>query len=228
MSTRGKRVKIPILGMNNQVLNDQSVDGLCDSIVNLKPKGALEQPYWSPFEKINALKNDTSENFTYEFGISSITDAFWQVRNFIGEFSESPTGSLKRLLVLCQNESRKCIDIIEPTTWTVVKTQALPQIGVYSWSCTRVDDMTVIAISRDKKPYLLYYLKDDTFIPSGWPDIPTITFTTANETIDPAEVTAGNTKGVMRKAVDQWFMVTWAFRLFDGTIVKHNAQTLAV
>lgn len=223
---RGKQVTIPIRGMNNQLLDDQNLDGLCDSIVNLKPKGSLEQPYWAPFETINSLKNDTNEVFAYEFGISSITDAFWQVRNFVGEFSEDLDGSLKRLLVLCQNSSRKCIDIIEPTTWGVVKTQALPQDGTYTWSCTRLDEITVIAINKDKKPYLLYYLKDDTFIPQGWPDMPSISFSTATETISAPDISAGNTKGVMRKATDQWFLVTWAFRLNDGTHVKHNAPIL--
>ncbi len=212
--------------MNNQLLDDQSVDGLCDSIINLKPKGSLEQPYWAPFEKINSLKNASNVNFTYPFGISSITDAFWQVRNYIGEYAESPTGSLKRLLVLCQNNSRKCIDIIEPTTWTVVKTQALPQTGTYTWSCTRLDEVTIISISRDKKPYLLYYLIDDAFIPQGWPDIAKITFSTVSEVIPAPEVAAGNTKGVMKEGTDQWFMATWAFRLYEGTFVKHNAPIL--
>jgi hypothetical protein len=212
--------------MNNQLLDDQSVDGLCDSIINLKPKGSLEQPYWAPFEKINSLKNASNTNFAYPFGISSITDAFWQVRNYIGEYAESPTGSLKRLLVLCQNNSRKCIDIIEPTAWTVVKTQALPQTGTYTWSCTRLDEVTIISINRDKKPFLMYYLIDDAFIPSGWPDIAKITFSTFAETIDAGEVTAGNSKGVMKEGTDQWFMATWAFRLYEGTFVKHNAPIL--
>ena len=202
------------------------MDGLCDSIINLKPKGSLEQPYWAPFEKINSLKNASNTNFTYPFGISSITDAFWQVRNFVGEYSESPTGSLKRLLVLCQNNSRKCIDIIEPTTWTVVKTQALPQTGTYSWSCTRVDEVTVISINRDKKPFLLYYLIDDAFIPAGWPEMPKITLTTTTLAFTTPQIEAGNTKGVLRESTDQWFMATWAFRLFDGTSVKHNAPIL--
>lgn len=226
MSTRGQRVTIPILGMNNQLLNDQSLDGLCDSIVNLKPKGSEEQPYWAPFEKINSLENATGEPFTYEFGLSSITDAFWQTRNQIGEFAEDTDGSLKRLLVLCQNESRKCIDIIEPTTWTVIKTQALPQTGTYTWSCTRSDQVTVIAINKDKKPFLMYYLIDDAFIPAGWPEMPEITFSTTTETLLEADVTAGSTKGVMRKDVPQYLWVTWTFKLFDGTNVKHNKPIL--
>lgn len=223
---RGKQVTIPIRGMNNQLLDDQNLDGLCDSIVNLKPKGSLEQPYWAPFETINSLKNDTNEVFAYEFGISSITDAFWQIRNFIGEFSEDQNASLKRLLVLCQNGSRKCIDIIEPTTWTVVKTQALPQDGTYTWSCTRLDEVTIILISRNQIPFQLFYLQDDTFIPQGWPEMPEITLSSATETIATPDVEAGNTKAVMRKDVDQWYLVSWAFRLFDGTFVKHNAPIL--
>lgn len=222
----GQNVRIPILGINNQLLDDQSRDGYCDSIVNLKPKGHTDQPYWVPFERIEALRNEALADFSYEFGMSSITDAFWQVRNFAGEFSEDLDGSLKRLLVLCQNASRKCIDIIEPDTWAIVKTQALPQEGTYTWSCTRLDEITVIVLNRDKKPYLLYYLKDDTFIPQGWPDMPLITFSTATETISEPDITAGNTKGVMRKATDQWFMATWAFRLNDGTHVKQNAPIL--
>lgn len=222
----GKQVSVPFLGMNNQLLDDQSLDGLCDSIVNLKPKGAEEKPYWAPFEKINSLKNSANTNFTYTFGINSITDAFWQVRNFVGEYSTSPTGSLKRLLVLCQNSSRKCIDIIEPTTWTVVKTQALPLDGVYSWSCTRLDEVTVISINKDKKPFRVYYLIDDAFIPAGWPEMPEITLTTTMRSFTTPEVEAGNTQGVLRKAVDQWFLVTWAFRLNDGTNVKHDRPIL--
>jgi|GEM_PF-6751738 hypothetical protein len=223
---RGTVVPIPFLGMNNQLLNDQSVDGLCDSIINLKPKGTLERPYWAPFEKINRLKNNTGTDFTYEFGMSSITDAFWQVRNFVGEYSLNPTGSLSRLLILCQNGSRKCIDIIDPTTWAVIKTQALPSDGVYSWSCTRLNEVTIISINKDKKPFSLYYLIDDAFIPAGWPEIPSITFSTAAEVIPTIDVEAGITKGVMREATDQWFLTTWAFRLFDGGHVKHNAPIL--
>ena len=222
----GKQVNIPILGMNNQLLDDQSRDGLCDSIVNLKPKGSEENPYWAPFEKINSLKNDGNIAFTYEFGIPSITDAFWQVRNFAGEYSEDPDGSLKRLLVLCQNESRKCIDILDPDTWEVVKTQALPQDGVYSWSCTRLDEVTIISISNNKKPFLLYYLIDDSFIPQGWPETPSISFSTTVKTFTATQRDAGETEGVMREATDQWFLATWAFRLFDGTHVKHFAPTL--
>lgn len=223
---RGTRVSIPFLGMNNQLLDDQSVDGLCDSIINLKPKGSEDRPYWVPFEKINTLKNGTNENFTYEFGVSSITDAFWQVRNTIGEFAEDTDGSLKRLLVLCQNNSRKCIDIVEPETWTVVKTQALPQEGTYNWSCTRLDEVTIILINKDKVPFQLFYLQDDTFIPQGWPEMPAITFDTVTDSFTSEEVTAGNTTGVLRKDVDQWFLVNWAFRLFDGTYVKHNSPIL--
>jgi hypothetical protein len=223
---RGKLVPIPIMGMNNQLLNDQSVDGLCDSIVNLKPKGSEQKPYWAPFEKINALKNDALTDFSYEFGMASITDAFWQVRNFVGEFSENPNGRLKRLLVLCQNESRKCIDIIDPVTWEVVKTQALPSEGTYTWSCSRLDQVTIITINKDKTPFVLYYLIDDAFIPAGWPEIPLITFSVTTEAFTTAEVEAGSTKGVVKEASDQWFMATWAFRLNDGTFVKHNAPIL--
>lgn len=223
---RGKQVTIPILGINNQLLDDQSMDGLCDSIINCKPKGDVQRPYWAPFEKINGLKNNAGTDFSYEFGISSITDAFWQVRNQIGEFAEDTDGSLKRLLVLCQNSSRKCIDIVEPTTWQVVKTQPLPSDGTYTWSCTRLDQVTIITINKDKKPYLMYYLIDDAFIPAGWPELPEITFSTATETLQQADIDAGNTKGVMREATDQWFLVTWAFKLFDGTNVKHHKPQL--
>lgn len=226
MTLRGQGVPIPFRGMNNQLLDDQSIDGLCDSIVNLKPKGNVERPYWTPFERINNLKNSQGTTFTYTFGINSITDCFFQVRNFIGEYSEDQAGSLKRLLVLCQNSSRKSIDIIEPTTWTVVKTQALPMEGSYSWSCTRLDEITIIALNRDKKPYMIYYLIDDTFIPQGWPEFPLISVDTTTETLDSADVTAGLTKGVMREATDQWFMVTYAFRTFDGSFVRHQAPTL--
>jgi hypothetical protein len=226
MMRGAKQVTVPFLGMNNQLLDDQSLDGLCDSIVNLKPKGNEERPYWVPFEKINTLKNSSNTNFSYPFGVSSITDAFWQVRNFAGEYSINPNGSLKRLLVLCQNSSRKCIDIIDPATWAVVKTQALPLDGTYSWSCTRLDEVTVIAINKDKKPFAIYYLIDDEFIPAGWPEMPQITLTTTMRSFTTPEVTAGNTQGVLRKAVDQWFLATWAFRLNDGTNVKHNSPVL--
>lgn len=222
----GVNVRIPIRGINNQLLDDQSLDGLCDSIVNLKPKGSPENPYWVPFETIKALSNSSNTPFTYSFGLSSITDAFWQVRNFVGEFSENPNGSLKRLIVLCQNSSRKCIDIIDPATWAVVKTQALPQEGTYMMSCTRLDQVTIINLTRDKKPFLLYYLVDDVFIPQGWPDMPKITFDTTTESFSTPEIEAGNTQGVLRKNVDQWFMVTWAFRLFDGTHVRHQQPIL--
>ncbi|MAN85554.1 MAG: hypothetical protein CL555_01400 [Algoriphagus sp.] len=223
---RGQLVKIPILGINNELLDDQSIDGLCDSIVNCKPKGSVEQPYWAPFEKINSLKNSSGTNFTYEFGLASITDAFWQVRNQIGEFAEDLNGSLKRLLVLCQNPSRKCIDIIEPSTWTIIKTLPLPVNGAYTWSCTRSDQVTVISINKDQKPYLMYYLIDDAFIPAGWPDMPEIAFSTVTETLLQADVDAGNTKAIMREDTPQYIWVTWAFRLFDGTHIKHNQPTL--
>lgn len=222
----GVNVRIPIRGINNQLLDDQSVDGLCDSIVNLKPKGATENPYWVPFEKINTLKNSSGTDFSYEFGMSSITDAFWQIRNFIGEFAEDEDGSLKRLIVLCQNSSRKCLDIIDPETWEVVKTQALPPEGTYMMSCTRMDRVTIINITNNKKPFLLYYLVDDAFIPQGWPEMPSVTFSTATETISAPDISAGLTKGVMREATDQWFMVRWAFRLYDGTFVKHQRPLL--
>jgi hypothetical protein len=219
---RGKEVRIPILGMNNQLMNDQSLDGLCDSIINLKPKGAVESPYWAPFEKINSLKNSLNFEFTYEFGMSSITDAFWQVRNQVGEFSENPTGSLKRLLVLCQNESRKCIDIIDPVDWSIVKTQSLPLEGVYNMICTRIDQTTIIAILRNQKPFILYYLLDDTFTPQGWPEMPDITYTTKVLTFTEEQVLAGLTAGVQRKATDQYFLVRWAFKLFDLNYVRHS------
>jgi hypothetical protein len=226
MMRGAKQVTVPFLGMNNQLLDDQSLDGLCDSITNLKPKGNEERPYWVPFEKINTLKNPSGTNFSYPYGISSITDAFWQIRNFAGEYSLNANGSLKRLLVLCQNSSRKCIDIVDPATWTVVKTQALPQDGNYSWSCTRLDEVTVIAINKDKKPFLMYYLIDDAFIPAGWPDMPEITVSTTIRSFSSGQVDAGNTQGVLRKAVNQWFLVTWAFRLNDGTHVRHNSPVL--
>jgi hypothetical protein len=221
--TRGQRISIPFLGINKMPLDDQSIDGLCDSVVNLKPKGQESNPYWVPFETIVTLKNESGTTFSYEFGVSSISDAFWQIRNYIGEYSENPDGSLRRLIVLCQNESRKCIDIIEPDTWTVVKTQALPQDGNYAISCTRVDEVTVIAVSKDKKPYLLYYLLDDSFIPQGWPEMPEIVFSTDTASFTTPDIEAGSYEGVLRKDVDQYFMVTWAFRLFDGTThVRHN------
>jgi hypothetical protein len=224
---RGTVVPIPFLGMNNQLLNDQSVDGLCDSIINLKPKGTLERPYWAPFEKINRLKNSAGTDFTYAFGIPSITDAFYQVRNHRGQFSIDPVGgSLKRLLVLSQSTTRKVIDIIDPITWAVVKTQALPNDGSYTWSCTRLDEVTVISISKDKVPYLLYYLLDDVFVNSGWIDTPKITFTTEEVALTTVQVEAGDTQGVIRESTDQWFLASWAFRLFDGGHVKHQAPIL--
>lgn len=224
---RGQQVNIPFLGINNQLLDDQALDGLCDSIVNLKPKGAETNPYWAPFERINTLKNASSTAITYEYGMAAISDAFWQVRNQIGEFSNSPTQSLKRLLVLCQTESRKAIDIVEPSTWTVVATQTLPTSGAYSWTCTRVNQVTVIALVRNQVPFKIYYLIDDLFIEQGWPIMPKIGYTVLTNTYTEPEILAGDTTGIQRKTdQDQWFMICWAFRLFDGSYVRHSKFTL--
>lgn len=220
-------IRIPIRGINNRMLDEQSLDGLCENIVNLKPKGSPEKPYWEPFEVLRTLRNASNTEFNYTYGEQHITDAFWQIRNFIGEYAEAPGGSLKRLLVLCQNPSRKTIDIIEPSNWTVVKTQALPLDGNYSMTCTRVNEVTVINIVRNGVPYILYYLLDDTFIPQGWPETPTVITSNTVTTYTVPEIEAGNINGIPRKTdADQYYLVTWAFRLFDGSYVRHSTFRL--
>ena len=223
---RGQYKQIPILGINTEVLDDQSPDGLCVDITNLKPKGIAENPYWVPFEKILPLKNGSDTNFSYTHGIANINGAFWQVRNIIGDFALSPTQSLKRLIVLCNKSDRKAIDIIEPTDWSIVTSQDLDVNGDYEISCTRLGEITVVNVVKDGKPYILYYLQDDIFVPNGWPDMPEVLFDTEEKTFTTPEVEAGTVEGVQKKSTNRYFMARWAFRLYDGTYVKHSTPVL--
>lgn len=220
-----KYSNISFRGISSEPINDQTVDGMCEDIINLKPKGTDEQPYWVPFERILPLANSEGVNFSYTHGIESIKAAFWQIRNFIGDYALSQDQSLKRLIVLCQNEERNAIDILDPFDWSIVASQELPE-GDYRMSCTRMGEITVVNIVRDNNPYILYYVQDDLFVQQGWPQMPKIKFTTYNKSFEEEEVQAGNTEGIQREDNKQWFLVRWAFRLYDGTYVKHSIPIL--
>jgi hypothetical protein len=222
----GQYKKVPFLGINTELLNDQSPDGLCEDIFNLKPKGMDEQPFWVPFERILQLANSSETLFTYTHGISNISGAFWQIRNFIGENADTGNQALKRLVVLCNKSDRKAIDIIDPANWNIVKTQALPSGGSYTFNCTRIGEVTVLNVLKDGVPFTLYYLIDDKFIKQGWPDLPSINITSTDRTFTEQQILAGQTFGVQKKDYEQYYLVRYAFRTFEGTYVKHSTPIL--
>jgi hypothetical protein len=222
---QGEYKLVPFLGINTEPLDDQSPDGLCSKIFNLKPKGVESNPFWVPFEVIKSLTNGT-DPFTYEHGIENISGAFWQIRNYVGEFKDSESESLKRLIVLCDKEDRHAIDIIDPVDWGIVKSYTFEE-GEYSFSFARIGEITAINVIRNEIPYKLYYLKDDLLIENGWPEMPEISAKLVNDSFTEEEELAGATAGIKRlDEQKQYFMVCWAFRLFDGTYIKHSNFTL--
>jgi hypothetical protein len=221
---QGQYKLVPFLGVNTRPLDDQSPDGLCANIINLKPKGEENQPYWVPFEVLKTLRTGTTA-FTYTHGIANIAGAFWQIRNFIGEFKDSESVSLRRLVVLCDKTDRHAIDIIDPTGWVIAKSYTL-EAGTYSMTFTRVNEISVINLVRNGLPYKIIYLIDDLFVEQGWPETPSITYKSATASYTEEQVTAGQNGGIPRKATKQYFMIRWAFRLFDNGFVKHSRVQL--
>lgn len=221
-----ERRNVSLLGIDSQALNTDSPDGLCEVIQNLKPKGRTDKPYWSVFETINSLSNDSQTTFTYTHGIEYVKSLFWQLRNTINEnFKTSSSTSLKRLLVLCEKSGRCAIDIIDSSDWSIVKTLDLPDAVGYEFTATRVKEITIINVTKDDVPYRLYYLIDDTFIEYGWPDMPSVSFEQNEQTFTQEEVDSGTAYGVRRNS-EKHYAIRWAFRLYDGTYVKHSVPQL--
>lgn len=217
---------ISILGVDTQLLDDQSPDGLCREIINLKPRGRQDKPFWSPFEKLDTLKNASSTSFTYTHGIANIKNAFWQIRNRVNDkFKSTASTALERLLVLCEKSGRCAIDIIDPISWTIVKTLDLPENTGYDFTATRIKEITVINLTLDDKPFKIYYLIDDLFLEQGWPELPKVSFSHEQETFSEPEVTAGTAYGVSQ-ATEKYYMVRYAFKLYDGSYVKHSTPLL--
>jgi hypothetical protein len=217
---KGEYKMVPFLGINTEPLNDQSQDGLCSKIINLKPKGVDEQPYWVPFEIVKNLSNGTLD-FNYSHGIESIAGAFWQIRNFVGDFQDSESTSLKRLVILCDKPERKAIDIVDPIDWSIAKSYTLED-GSYTMTFTRINEISVINLVRNGEPYKIYYLIDDLIVEQGWPEMPRISYKSTTATYTEDEVLAGQNGGIPRKDSKQYFMVRWSFRLFDNSYVKHS------
>jgi hypothetical protein len=222
----GEYKLVPFLGINTELLNDQSPDGLCEDVVNLKPKGREEQPYWVPFERLNPLSNNSGTAFSYTHGTGSIKGAFWQIRNFVGENSDTGNQALKRLILLCNKSDRKAIDIIDPQNWEIIKTLELSLQGEYTFNCTRISEITVINLLKDGIPYKLYYLIDDKFIPQGWPELPTVEISDFNKTFQEQQILSGQTAGVQKNNFDQYYLIRYAYKTFDGVFVKHSSPIL--
>lgn len=220
------RTVISILGVDTQLLDDQSPDGLCRELINLKPRGRQDKPFWSPFEKIDTLKNVSSTPFAYTHGIANIKNVFWQIRNRVNDkFKSTSSTSLERLLVLCEKAGRCAIDIIDPTSWSIVKTLDLPEDTGYDFTATRIKEITVINLTLDDKPFAIYYLIDDLFLEQGWPELPKISFSQAQQVFTESEVISGTAYGVDRGST-QYYMVRYAFKLYDGSYVKHSTPIL--
>jgi hypothetical protein len=217
---------IPILGVDNQLLDDQSPDGLCEEIINLKPRGRTDKSFWSPFENIDLLKNNSSTPFTYTHGINYIKNAFWQIRNRVNEkFDSTSSTTLERIIVLCEKSGRCAIDIIDPLGWTIVKTLDLPDTTGYDFTATRIKEITVINITLNDKPDKIYYLIDDLFLEQGWPELPKISFTKSQEVFTEAETTAGAVYGVKQDATS-YHIIRYAFKLYNGTYIRHSTPIL--
>ncbi|MEC7753775.1 MAG: hypothetical protein VYB44_07080 [Bacteroidota bacterium] len=217
---------IPILGVDTQLLDDQSPDGLCKEIINLKPRGRQDKPFWSPFEKLDTLKNNSGNPFTYTHGIDNIKNAFWQIRNRVNDkFKSTTSTSLERLLVLCEKAGRCALDVVDPVNWSIVKTLSLPGNVGYDFTATRIKEITVINITVDNQPYKIYYLIDDLFLEQGWPELPNVSFSQAQEVFSESEVNAGSAYGVSQDT-DKYYQVRFAFKLYDGTYVRHSSPLL--
>ena len=222
-----KYVKIPIIGIETQSLDDNSPDGLCEQLLNVKPKGLTNRYYWVPFEKIRTLKNESGQEFTYTYGIANIKAAFWQIRNKVNDkFKTTTSTSLERLIVLCEKADRKSIDIIDPVTWAVVKEQPLPiNNSNYDFTATRINEFTIINVTISDKPYKIYYLLDDLIVEQGWPELPKLEATQSQQIFSDAEITNGSAYGV-NQLTQQWYQLRYAYKLYDGSYVKHSTPVL--
>lgn len=217
---------IPIIGVDTQLLNDQSPDGLCEKIINLKPRGQEQSPFWTPFENIDQLKNEQAQNFTYSHGISNIKNAFWQIRNRVNEkFKSTTSNSLERLIVLCMKEDRCAIDVIDPINWTIVKSLIIPIKTGYDFTATRLKEITIINITHNNQPFKIYYLIDDLFLEQGWPSLPEMSFKQNQTIFSEADVTSGSAYGISQQTL-QYYQIRYAFKLYDGSWVKHSKPSL--
>jgi hypothetical protein len=221
--------KIPFLGVNTEPLDDQSPDGLCKDIINLRPAGPEEEPYWTVVKDIEKLKSTTGTNFP----TSSYTNAFIQVLSSQDASEVNYGDSLKRVLVMVVSTLRLYEDIAG--SWTLVDSYVTTDTN---FTATRIGNLTVISTSTNEIPGSKFVIKNNKILPMDLPDLPEVEVRWYPRVFTVDEIELGNTKGMpCSKSVQSgsdsetrynYLKYMIAYELFDGTYVKHSNPRLAV
>ena len=213
-----ERKTIPILGIDERPNERQTIPGLAEGIKNLRPDGIEQQPYWTPIGQAEELVNDSDSVFTHT-DKETIVQMYWHTRGKVGKYGDA--GSLKRLVILFSNGT---IEIVDPNLsgWETVATYSATSSnsGYWGMSYTQMYDTGYICLSKGNLPVVDVLLEDDLLIENVFPELPvTYAFSVpSKEKYTNEEIEGGLYKGF----VDRFVYVRYAFRLADGTLVKHS------
>lgn len=194
-----EQANIPVLGIDARPLKRQTIPGLCEDIINLRPDGVPEAPYWRGIPGSRELVNASGNPFTHLYQNDIVT------MYFAGD-------SAQRLIVLLNDGT---IDIIDPdSNWGVVLSHQLEGSGVWDASFAEIGALVVIAVVKDGLPYKLFYVYKDKIIPYRFPALPAISLRTLLKSYSEAEVQAGTYQGL----TDGWYAWRYGFSMGGNTI----------
>jgi len=230
-----QQVEIPILGIDERPLERQNTPGLCKEIINLRPDGKKDDPHWRPIQKPNLFTNTAGDPFI----VNSNTKAMhWHVRSRISEFGDA-NGSLERLVTIRDSFGNGVVEVYDPNIsagWSVVVSRtvisSLP--GEWNMHLQQMYNIGYITITKGGTPVKDFILQDDLLNDATFPELPVIkAFGIENdEPTTHEQLQAGSHIGlraVSETGAEQNFIAgqsyifyRYAYRLADGTLVKHS------
>lgn len=215
-------VDIPILGIDKRLSERQSVPGLCKLIENLEPTGPAENPYWKRVKKVDALRNDNGVAFSESYS-GTLIEGAWHTRSSVGKYADesNPSQSLKRLVTLHDNGVVRLIDPQSPSAWYEVASKNFGhQSGdQYSISFSHINDLLAFTVVKNGVSQGIYFVADDLIVEFEYPPLPLIyAYAEEHEEYTSEEFENGLFEGFYRGGC----YVSFAYRLFDGTLIKQS------
>jgi len=216
-----KTVDISPIGIDRRPVKRQQTPGLCKSIVNLRPTGPTKDPYWVAEPNVDQLKN--SGGIVFNPGEKSlIVEAGWHVRGSLGEFVQTGSQSLKRLVCIFSDGWIRVYDPeLTVAGWGLVTERKLTDPGVYDGQFIQFNNSLVINCTNNGQAYGMFFLVDDIIIRYKFPELPPISISPEVEkTYSDEEIeTLGETRdSIMTGSL----YVRYAYELFDGTLIYHS------
>jgi hypothetical protein len=222
----GEVLNIPILGMDARPTKRRQISGLAENMVGVRPEGFVENPQWVPIENVNEFQNGSLISFNHS-NESNLLKLFWHKRSRNGKHG-STDGSLSRLVGLFNDGTIEIIDPDLSPGFATVVSHSVSSTDSGSWdiSFTQLYDTGFITVTKGGIPQQDLILEDDLLIPFEFPELPIMRAwrEPSDDAYSQEQLDAGSHEGLDTGRL----FIRYAFRLRDGSLVKHSAPELII